>query len=128
MEYISGGDLGGYIHKHGRMDEPLAQEVTRQILLGVQYIHRMGITHRDIKPDNILLASEEPMVVKISDFGLAKMVENEETFLKTFCGTMLYLAPEVFPSYHFATLEAGSKRKHDAIDGYVFIIIRLIST
>lgn len=118
MEYISGGDLNDYINKHGKMEEHLTQEVTRQILRGIMYVHEKGITHRDIKPDNILLVSEDPIEVKISDFGLAKMVRDEETFLKTFCGTMLYLAPEVYPRYHMATMPVvtGSKRKHGAIE------------
>lgn len=119
MEYIGGGDLNDYINKHGRMEEHLVQEVTRQILRGVLYVHEMGVSHRDLKPDNILVSSEDPILVKLSDFGLAKVVRNEETFLKTFCGTMLYLAPEVFPSYHKTSspVVTGSKRKHDAIAG-----------
>ena len=118
MEYIGGGDLNDYINKHGKMEEHLVQEVTRQILRGIMYVHERGISHRDIKPDNILLVSEDPIEVKISDFGLAKMVRDEETFLKTFCGTMLYLAPEVYPRYHMAMtpVVTGSKRKHGAIE------------
>ncbi|KAF8472538.1 hypothetical protein BDZ91DRAFT_437327 [Kalaharituber pfeilii] len=119
MEYIGGGNLEEYVQKHLRMAEPLVQDVTRQVLRGIQYVHEMGISHRDLKPDNILISCNNPIAVKISDFGLAKMVRAEETFLKTFCGTMLYLAPEVFPSFMTATMPAvaGSKRKHDALDG-----------
>lgn len=119
MEYIRGGDLNEYIIKKGKMAEHTVQEVTRQILRGIAYVHGKNISHRDIKPDNILLVSEDPIEVKISDFGLAKMVRDEETFLKTFCGTMLYLAPEVFPRYHMVTLPVvpGSKRKRDPIEG-----------
>ena len=119
MEYVRGGDLGGYVSKKGKMAEHIVQEVTRQILEGIAYVHSKGISHRDIKPDNILLASEDPIQVKISDFGLAKMVRDEETFLRTFCGTMHYLAPEVFPRFHMITLPvaAGSKRKRDLVEG-----------
>ncbi|KAF8428383.1 kinase-like domain-containing protein [Tirmania nivea] len=118
MEFIGGGDLNDYINKHGKMEEDLVQEVTRQILRGIMYVHERGISHRDIKPDNILLVSEDPIEVKISDFGLAKMVRDEDTFLKTFCGTILYLAPEVYPRYHMAIAPpvTGSKRKHGAIE------------
>src|SRR5205814_6073652 len=66
-------------------------------------------THRDIKPDNILIASFDPLIVKLSDFGLSKCVNDEETFLKTFCGTLLYCAPEVYPEY--ATYQQGENRK-----------------
>jgi serine/threonine protein kinase len=117
MEFIEHGDLNNYLNYHGTMPEPLTKEVIIQVLHGLEYIHKKGISHRDLKPDNILIASKDPIVVKISDFGLAKMVNNEETFLKTFCGTMLYLAPEVFPGYMSAVmadaqgLDGNAKRK-----------------
>ncbi|KAG0639983.1 hypothetical protein HOY80DRAFT_1000563 [Tuber brumale] len=115
MELIKGGDLSEYLGRHGALPELMAQEVSRQVLRGIEYVHSMGISHRDLKPDNILLACDDPIQVKISDFGLAKMVQNEDTFLKTFCGTMLFLAPEVFPGYASALVEeAGSmKRKRN---------------
>ena len=117
MEFIEHGDLNNYLNYHTTMPEPLTKQVVTQVLRGLEYIHGMGISHRDLKPDNILIASEEPMIVKISDFGLAKMVNNEQTFLRTFCGTMLFLAPEVFPGYMSAMmaeaqgLDGNIKRK-----------------
>lgn len=54
----------------------------------------MGIVHRDLKPENILLSTEgDDAIVKISDFGLAKVVSNE--VMVTACGTLSYMAPEV---------------------------------
>ena len=103
MEYIPKGDLNDYLKLNGHMEENVAREATRQILNALEYVHRLGISHRDIKPDNILVKSLDPLEVKLSDFGLAKMIQNDETFLKTFCGTMLYLAPEVFPQTHGPT-------------------------
>jgi serine/threonine protein kinase len=55
--------------------------------------------------------SEDPVHVKISDFGLAKITAPEDTGLKTFCGTLLYLAPEVFPAYADWNAGAGTKRR-----------------
>ncbi|KAI9776576.1 MAG: hypothetical protein M1839_009480 [Geoglossum umbratile] len=101
MEYMEYGDLTGYLNKHGALSEPMAQEVARQILRGLEYVHKKKVTHRDIKPDNILIQSLDPIVVKLSDFGLSKRVDDS-TFLKTFCGTLLYCAPEV---YHERTSE-----------------------
>ena len=99
MEYVPCGELSGYMNQHGPMPELLAKSVSRQMLNALDYLHKRRITHRDIKPDNILIASNDPFTVKLSDFGLSKVVNDTETFLKTFCGTLLYCAPEVYPDY-----------------------------
>ena len=52
------------------------------------------MTHRDLKPENVLLTLDDPPVLKVTDFGLAKLVD-ENTALKTICGTDVYAAPEV---------------------------------
>lgn len=99
MEYVPGGQLLTYINTIGAMPEHHCQSVTRQMCHALKYLHGSGITHRDIKPDNILISKQNPFTVKLSDFGLSKMVKDETTFLKTFCGTLLYCAPEVYPDY-----------------------------
>ena len=54
----------------------------------------MGVVHRDLKPENLLYSSPEPdAVVKISDFGLAKVISND--LMTTACGTPGYVAPEI---------------------------------
>lgn len=112
MEYIPGGDLQGYTQSHGTLPEELARGMTTQILHALHYLHKRNITHRDIKPDNILICSESPFTVKLTDFGLSKVVKNNETFLKTFCGTLLYCAPEVFPHYdNYVAIGRPKKRK-----------------
>ncbi|KAJ9252151.1 hypothetical protein DTO207G8_4984 [Paecilomyces variotii] len=108
MEYVAGGELSTYLQMHGKIPEDMVKSIARQILHALQYLHRRKITHRDIKPDNILIASLDPLKVKLSDFGLSK-VAQEETFLKTFCGTLLYCAPEVYPEYE--TYRRGEVRK-----------------
>ncbi|RMZ85079.1 hypothetical protein DV738_g55, partial [Chaetothyriales sp. CBS 135597] len=99
MECVAGGELQAKFRERGVLSEPQVQQIARQILHALRYLHRRGITHRDIKPDNILVASWNPLIVKLSDFGLSKCVSDQETFLKTFCGTWLYCAPEVYPDY-----------------------------
>lgn len=55
----------------------------------------MGIVHRDLKPENLLYSSMEPgALLKVSDFGLAKYMNNEE-MMTTQCGTPGYIAPEI---------------------------------
>lgn len=54
----------------------------------------MGVVHRDLKPENLLYTSPEPdAIVKISDFGLAKVISND--LMTTACGTPGYVAPEI---------------------------------
>lgn len=109
MEFVPCGDMAGYMNSHSTLPEHQAKSMTRQILSALAHLHEKNITHRDIKPDNILIASEDPLVVKLTDFGLSKVVKNHETFLKTFCGTLLYCAPEVFP--HYDNYMAGRRQK-----------------
>lgn len=94
MDYVGGGDLMEFVMDNGEVPEDAAQVIVSQILEAVNYVHGLGISHRDLKPDNILIAQDNPVRIKVSDFGLAK-ISQAGTFLKTFCGTLAYLAPEV---------------------------------
>ncbi|RMD39700.1 hypothetical protein DV735_g5435, partial [Chaetothyriales sp. CBS 134920] len=113
MECITCGDLQTALRDRQGLEglpEPDMQQIARQMLHALRYLHRRGITHRDIKPDNILISSWDPLIVKLSDFGLSKCVRDQETFLKTFCGTKLYCAPEVYPGYA-AYAEGGQPKR-----------------
>ncbi|KOS19418.1 Serine/threonine-protein kinase RAD53 [Escovopsis weberi] len=99
MEFVPGGDLGKLIADEGILPEKTAKLVSQQLLSALGYLHEQQITHRDIKPDNILINRTEPLEVKLTDFGLSKMIDKEQTFLRTFCGTLLYCAPEVYTEY-----------------------------
>lgn len=94
MEFVPGGDLMDFVAAHGAVGEDAAKEITKQILQAIKYVHSLEISHRDLKPDNILIAQDDPVLVKITDFGLAK-ISDTGTFMKTFCGTLAYVAPEV---------------------------------
>ncbi|KAF2756696.1 Pkinase-domain-containing protein [Pseudovirgaria hyperparasitica] len=109
MEYVPHGDLQGYLAEHKVLPEYRAKQMARQILQALHYLHQRDITHRDIKPDNILIASFDPFEVKLTDFGLSKVVKDDTTFLKTFCGTLLYCAPEVFP--FFKDTQSSKRRR-----------------
>merc|ERR1712232_1190009 len=89
-EYINGGELFSYIRKSQGMPADTAKFYAAEIVLALQYLHTKKIVHRDIKPENILVDAEGH--VKIIDFGLAKVVEDETL---TICGTRDYWAPEM---------------------------------
>jgi len=113
MEYVPYGDLTGYLKDpaHPTLSESLGKIMTRQILDALAHLHGKGTTHRDIKPDNILIHNLEPFSIKLTDFGLSKNVNENETILRTFCGTLLYCAPEVFPFYDTAMKPKQQKRQ-----------------
>ncbi|CDZ96170.1 pkinase-domain-containing protein [Phaffia rhodozyma] len=98
LEYVDGGNLLEYIMDipgEAGLSEEEAIGLTRQICAAMAYTHKQGVTHRDLKPENVLLQNTNPKMVKIADFGLAKMIDNSGTFLKSMVGTPQYLAPEV---------------------------------
>ncbi|KAL7901144.1 hypothetical protein HDV64DRAFT_243336 [Trichoderma sp. TUCIM 5745] len=99
MELVPGGDIGKHVADEGPFPEAEARIISQQLLSALAYLHKNNITHRDVKPDNILINSLSPLEVKLTDFGLSKMVDTEQTFLRTFCGTLLYCAPEVYNEY-----------------------------
>ncbi|MCQ2819024.1 MAG: protein kinase, partial [archaeon] len=94
MEYISGGNLQGFVKKRRKLNEKTAKFLFRQIIAGIKYIHSQNICHRDIKLENVLIDLNNN--VKICDFGVGKHISNDFVTLKNQCGTPVYMAPEIF--------------------------------
>ncbi|KAJ3185312.1 hypothetical protein HDU85_001362 [Gaertneriomyces sp. JEL0708] len=82
--------------------EPLPEEVARsffrQIILGIEYLHEHDIAHRDIKPDNLLVAGDGTL--KLVDFGVSEMFDPANDKLKTSAGSPAFFAPEVCTAHH----------------------------
>jgi serine/threonine protein kinase len=89
----------GNIVDAGIINEDMCVTVLGQLLDGLNHLHQNGVAHRDLKPENILVTREPYIKFVIGDFGLAK-VATETALLRTFCGTLKYMAPEVFPGLH----------------------------
>ncbi|XP_025037974.2 serine/threonine-protein kinase D1-like isoform X2 [Pelodiscus sinensis] len=85
----------------GRLPEPLAKFLTAQILSALRHLHTQNIVHCDLKPENVLLTSDEPYPqVKLCDFGFARIIE-ESSFRRSVVGTPAYLAPEVLQQHGY---------------------------
>jgi len=95
MEHMTGGDVFDRIVKMKRYTEKDARDCVENLLLAMKSIHSTGIAHRDVKPQNIMLVSEdEHTSIKVGDFGFARRVHTPQS-LNSRCGTPSYVAPEV---------------------------------
>eukprot|EP01147_Barroeca_monosierra_P009299 gene9299-1567_t len=87
-------DLFQFIEENPLLEEAVASYIFRQLVSAVNYLHRMGILHRDIKDENILINFD--LHIKLIDFGSACYIRNKnQPLFDTFCGTLTYCPPEV---------------------------------
>jgi serine/threonine protein kinase len=98
MEYVDGVRLDTLIREFGHLPLDVFTPIARQMLEALGDAHEMGLMHRDLKPSNVLLTRkrEYPYYVKVLDFGLAKMLEDDSklTGHNALVGSMAYLSPE----------------------------------
>ncbi|MCD7446997.1 putative serine/threonine protein kinase ireh1 [Datura stramonium] len=123
MEYLNGGDLYSLLRNLGCLDEEVVRVYIAEVVLALEYLHSLYVVHRDLKPDNLLIAHDGH--IKLTDFGLSKvglinstdlsgpavsgtsMMEDDESQLsasehqqergkkRSAVGTPDYLAPEI---------------------------------
>ncbi len=94
MEYLPGGSLAALLKERGRLSPPEAARFVRDIAEALEHARRNGITHRDVKPDNVMIGKDGR--AKLSDFGLAVAAESshELTMTRDQIGTPAYRSPE----------------------------------
>ena len=94
MELVEGRTLREVLREAGRLSAPEALEIMIPVLEALAAAHRAGLIHRDVKPENVLVADDG--MVKVGDFGLARAVEASPLTATTglLLGTVAYLAPE----------------------------------
>jgi len=95
MEYVPGGDLEGYLKTKGRLEIAEALDLAAQIAEGLKAAHAVGLLHRDIKPQNVLLARrpDGSLQAKLIDFGIAANQETQQSSALR-GGSLGYAAPE----------------------------------
>jgi serine/threonine protein kinase len=115
MELVEGKNIGEILHEEGPLRVPRAVRIATQAARALGVAHKLGIVHRDIKPGNIILATDEQgqETAKVLDFGIAKLLETTGdakpgmTMTGMMVGTPLYMSPEQFMG----------KKAGDDIDG-----------
>ena len=119
LEYLSGGDMAALSRS-----KPLSLEralfYLEQVCSGLAHAHEGGVIHRDIKPQNLLLTADR-QIVKIADFGVARLAANEGAITRV--GTNIYAAPEHNPLVQTGSLDleaiaAGHEHLTPAADIY----------
>ena len=94
MEWVDGPSCAEILKELGRLEPAEAVDILRQACRGLDYAHRKGVVHRDVKPGNLLRASDGGQV-KLADFGIAKAAEQSDiTKVGSVLGTAAYLSPE----------------------------------
>src|SRR5439155_24447125 len=92
MEYLEGKTLKELLVARGPTPVRVAIDYTRQILSALEFSHRSGIVHRDIKPHNVVVAPDGRL--KVTDFGIARSGSSQMTEAGSIIGTAQYLSPE----------------------------------
>jgi len=93
MEHVPGHSCAELLRDRGHLDVEQAVEIISQACRGLDYAHRHGVVHRDVKPGNLLVSDSD--VVKLADFGIARATDQSSiTQVGSVLGTAAYLAPE----------------------------------
>lgn len=92
-EFFEGGDLYGRMNKDKYFDEHKASKIAKEILVSLAYCHSMNLSHRDLKPQNVMM-EDSSLNIKLIDFGFAKYYKPD-ALLNDQLGTPYYMAPEI---------------------------------
>ncbi|OTF73286.1 hypothetical protein BLA29_001636 [Euroglyphus maynei] len=104
MALADGGNLYKFLkNRNSLITEQQCRLYFAQILCGINHMHSVGIAHRDIKPQNVLLRSNRnsisgDYILVVTDFGLSKVVTDKQQLAKSICGTPVFMAPELLQS------------------------------
>ncbi|CAD8060693.1 unnamed protein product [Paramecium primaurelia] len=105
MHNCKGGTLYEYLIENDlNLSELVTQEIMKKLLMGLNHLHKLGIIHRDLKLDNImLLRKNDPNSIRIMDFGYSTFIDDKSLSNQR-CGTPGYIAPEILNMNHYNEL------------------------
>ncbi len=92
MEYVPGETMRGFIHRREPLPLRRRLELIEDACAGLAHAHRLGVVHLDIKPDNLIV--DESGVLKVLDFGIARVLNSEAMATRHIVGTLRYMSPE----------------------------------
>ena len=102
LQFFEGQTLTSLLQEHGRLDEPRTKQLLSRLASAIKYCHDIGVAHRDIKTDNILVDSNNnPMLV---DFAFASLSLGKKS--QSICGTVSYMAPEILAKVPYCPRKA----------------------
>ena len=92
-EFMQGGEMFFHLHKEKRFSNDKTRFYVIEMVLAIEFLHKNKMLYRDLKPENIMVDASGH--IKLTDFGLSKMVKKHKDKAFTICGTPQYLAPEI---------------------------------
>ena len=103
------------------MPEETVQSIAKQLVRALYYLHSNRVTHRDMKPQNILIGANG--VVKLCDFGFARAMSSNTMVLTSIKGTPLYMAPELVQEqpYNHTVCYSSTVKGHQAGSTFVYV-------
>ena len=98
-EFIRYGELFDFISKRsesniGALTESEAKTIVKQLFYALNYMHKLGIVHRDVKPENILIDNPDHLRIKLTDFGFARYFKEKDR-MNDQLGSPIYMPPEI---------------------------------
>lgn len=111
VDLCEGGELGAHVKKMAPLPEETVKQIISKLVSALYYLHKMDIVHRDLKLENILLkntpnSKTDDFDIRVTDFGLSskKSITNTDSLFNDYCGTPLYMAPEILENKNYSAL------------------------
>merc|ERR1711990_958087 len=99
MEFVTGKQLYDEVLRRAHFSEKMAARIVYQLCSALEHCHKHGVIHCDLKPENVICTGnpthDAVFDIKLTDFGLSKIVALDDHAKMGYCGTPLYVAPEM---------------------------------